>query len=565
MLGNYDQAIRLMPGNAEAHVNKGNALRSLGRAAEAIESFDQAIALRPDLAEAHYNRGNALTDLKRYDDARASYERAIALRPNFPEAHFNCGNVLQLLGRQNDAIASYDRALMYNTNFAEAQNNRAEAFRILGRPDEALDACAHALELNPGLADAHFNKGNVLQDLKRYEDAAASYECALGLRPDFVDAYSNRGNALRALGRPDESLQSCEMALALDSRLPEAHNNKGYALHQLKRTAEALRSYDEALALRSGYADALWNKSVCLLLAGRFGEGWPLYEWRKKSTGPVGIRSFPQPEWLGREPLAGKTLLVHAEQGLGDTIQFCRCVTLARAQGAKVIFAVQPVLTRLLRDFEPGVEIVRLDSDFPSFDYHAPLLSLPLAFRTDETNIPCRVPYLRAEADRIRAWGERLGKSGFKIGICGQGSGRADVDLGRSFPLRCFEGLAQVPDVRLIRLQKHNGGKQLSDSPAAMKVEDPGPGFDAGPDAFVDTAAIMENLDLVITSDTAIAHLAGALARPVWVALQYVPDWRWLLDRSDSPWYPTMRLFRQTRRGDWTGVFAGMETALRGL
>jgi len=529
-LGSYDYAIRLAPDGAEAHANRGNVLRDLGRSAEAVASFDRAVALRPDLAEAHYNRGNALTDLKRYGDALEGYERALRLRPDFADAHFNRANVLQAIGRLDDAVASYGRAL----------------------------------ELKPDLVDAYFNCGNVLQKLKRHAEAVVSYEHAIALRPHYAEAYSNRGNALRVLGRPDASLQSCETAIAQNPSLAEAHNNRGFALQQLNRIDDALQSYDQALALRPGHADACWNKSICLLLAGRFAEGWPLYESRKCSSEPLGIGDYPHPAWTGGEPLDGKTLLIHAEQGLGDTIQFCRYVKLVQARGARVIFAVQPVLTRLLGDFAPGIEVVPLEADIPQFDYHTPLLSLPLAFGTDETNIPAGVLYLRAERDRVRTWRERLGCNGFKVGICWQGNRRGEVDVGRSFPVRCFEGLARVPDVRLISLQKYFGSEQISDLPAGMRVESLGADFDAGPDAFIDTAAVMESLDLIITSDTAIAHLAGALGRPVWVALQHVPDWRWLLCRTDSPWYPTMRLFRQERRGDWARVFKDMEAALRG-
>jgi tetratricopeptide (TPR) repeat protein len=559
----FDTAIRLEPSYADAHYNRGIVLRQLKRPQDALQSYDRALRLAPDSAETHANRGNVLRDLGRSEEAVASFDRAIALKPDMPEAYYNCGNALMDLQRHEHARESYGLAIRLRPDFAEAYYNRANVLQALGRRDDAVADYDQALQLGFDLADLHFNKANVLQDLKRYEDAVLSYDRALARNSDYAEAYSNRGNALRILGRPQEAVQSCERAIALNPALAEAHNNKGFALLQLNELDAAVRSYDEAVRLRPNFADALWNKSICLLLQAQFAEGWPLYEWRKKTSEPLGVRRFPKPEWLGRKPLDGATLLIHAEQGLGDTIQFCRYVKLARARATKVIFAVQPALVRLLSNFAPGVEVVSLDLDIPQFDYHTPLLSLPLAFGTDETNIPDFVPYLRAEPDRVRNWRERLGDSGFKIGICWQGNRSGEVDIGRSFPVRWFERLSQIPGVRLISLQKYDGAEQLAVLPAEMRVEIPGDDFDIGPDAFVDTAAMMTNLDLVITSDTATAHLAGALGRPVWVALQHVPDWRWLLDRTDSPWYPTMRLFRQRKRGDWAGVFAEIEQALR--
>jgi hypothetical protein len=295
---------------------------------------------------------------------------------------------------------------------------------------------------------------------------------------------------------------------------------------------------------------------------GRLEDGWPEYEWRKRKPEPQGSITFPQPVWSGRENVSGKTLFVHVEQGLGDTIQFCRYVPLAQARGAEVIFAVQDGLMRLMKTLSPSIRLLGQEGMLPGFDYHITLLSMPLAFGTTLKTCPVEIPCLRAEPDRVEKWWARLGSHGFRIGICWQGNPKGVVAVGRSFPLRCFGPIAAIPDVRLISLQKYEGTDQLADLPVGMRVETLGEEFDSGPDAFVDSAAVMECLDLVITSDTAIAHLAGALGRPVWVALKRVPDWRWLLDRSDTPWYPTMTLFRQQQRGDWAGVFEAMRGQL---
>jgi hypothetical protein len=297
---------------------------------------------------------------------------------------------------------------------------------------------------------------------------------------------------------------------------------------------------------------------------GCFEQGLLGYEWRKKRDGSLAERSYPsQPLWTGAEEIKNKVLLVYCEQGLGDTIQFSRYVRLAEGMGAKVILSAQNALARLLKSLSPTLEIIDFDAAPPRFDYHIPLLSMPMAFKTDQKNIPMSVPYLRAEPDRVATWRGRIGDDGYRVGVCWQGNKLAPADIGRSFPVRHFESLSKIPNVRLICLQKNTGLEQLADLPPGMKLETFAEHLDTGPDAFIDTAAAMENLDLIITSDTATAHLAGALGRPTWVALKYSPDWRWLLDRSDSPWYPTMKLFRQKSYNDWANVFLDLEAELR--
>jgi hypothetical protein len=395
-----------------------------------------------------------------------------------------------------------------------------------------------------------------LRDQEHWNEALECYERAIAIRPDFVQAHINRANTLRVQGRLEEALSSFESAIAFAPDFADSHVGKGNVLKDLLRLPDALASYDHAIALHPGCADAYWNKSYCSLLLGDFGTGWPLYEWRKKKTGAPRYPFHLQPEWTGRQDLGGKTLLIYAEQGLGDTIQFCRYARLARERGARVILVVQPALVRLLTSLGRGIEITPPRPDIHEFDYYIPLLSMPGASQTTLSDCPSTTPYLQAEPDRIALWRDRIGTEGLKIGICWQGNRRTDIDMGRSIPLHHFERLAQIRGIRLISLQKCDEGEQSDALQPGMKIESPGPDFDAGPDAFLDTAAVMEHLDLIITSDTAVAHLAGALDRPVWTLLPFSPDWRWLLQRSDSPWYPSMRLFRQARRNDWAGVFA---------
>jgi hypothetical protein len=309
-------------------------------------------------------------------------------------------------------------------------------------------------------------------------------------------------------------------------------------------------------------AQAYWSKSIVKMLTGALEEGFALYEWRKRLPLPIEARDYPQPLWTGEQNIAGKTLLLYIEQGLGDTMMFYRYALMARDKGAHVVLAAQDSIGALLRDADSGIEILGSGQVPAQFDYHAPLMSLPLAFGTRMQAIPAAVPYLRARCERVAHWRGRLGDKGFKIGLCWQG---ATNIAGRSFPLAALAPIAGVENVRLISLQKGEGADQLEHLPAGMTVETLGADFDAGPGAFLDSAAVMMALDLIITPDTSLAHLAGALGRPAWVALKQIPDWRWFLTREDSPWYPSLKLFRQQSPGDWTAVFAQMQARLRSL
>ena len=350
----------------------------------------------------------------------------------------------------------------------------------------------------------------------------------LRIRPGFLDALNNRGNAWRDSGR-------FELALA---------------------------DFDRAIALAPDAAQAHWSKSIVKMATGELAEGFALYEWRKKLPVPIEARDYPQPLWTGAQDLAGKALFLYIEQGLGDTILFYRYALMARAKGARVVLAAQDSIGPLLRDADSGIEILRLTEVPDRFDYHAPLMSLPLAFGTQMQTIPASVPYLRARPERVAHWRGRLSDKGFKIGLCWQG---ATNIAGRSFPLAALRAIAELENVRLISLQKGDGADQIQAAAHGMTIETLGEDFDAGEGAFLDSAAVMTSLDLIITPDTSLAHLAGALGRPAWVALKHIADWRWFLERDDTPWYPSLKLFRQQTPGDWTPVFAQMQAQLRAL
>ena len=555
----YGEVLQRQPNHFDALHLLGVIARQTRRTERGVELIKRAIGLNPKVAAAHSNLGNALMDLKRPAEALASYDKAIALKPDFAEAHYNRGNALRDLKRPAEALASYDKAIALKPDYAEAHNNRGNALMDLKRPAEALASYDKAIALKPDYAEAHNNRGNALKDLKRPAEALASYDKAIALKPDYAEAHYNRGNALMDLKRPAEALASYDKAIALKPDFAEAHNNRGNALRDLKRPAEALASYDRAIALKPDYAEAHWNQSLCLLLMGHFEQGLRQYEWRKKLNEPIAVRSYPQPVWLGEENIAGKTLFIYWEQGLGDTIQFCRYAKLVEARGAKVIMSVQQPLCGLLKQISPTIQILKPNEDPTDFDYHCPLLSLPLALGTTLETIPAEQQYLKSDEELRSVWSARLPpKTKPRIGVVWSGSAAHKNDHYRSMELQQFLTIFS-PDADWICLQKEIREKDLAILRQFGRIAF----FGDDLRDFSDTAALLDLMDLVITIDTSVAHLAGAMGKPVWILLPYNPDWRWLLDRNDSPWYPSARLFRQQQIGNWATVIDQVKNELR--
>ena len=448
-----------------------------------------------------------------------------------------------------EALASYDSALALRPDYVEALNNRGVTLWELQRFDEALASYDRALAVEPDYVEALSNRGNALIKLQRHDEALASYSRALAVRPNHAEALNNCGNVLKELNRLDEALANYDRALALRPEYAEAHCNRGVVLCELKRLDEAVASYDRALVLRPDYAEAHFNRGSILLLAGDAKTGWPELEWRwLMKASPSGPLNSKTAFWSGEE-LEGRHLLVFSEQGAGDVILFARCLPFMAQKGCHITFQTSEKLVRMLRPLTSGIEVISAPGTGQKFDFQCPLMSLPYLLKTDLASISTSIPYLRAEEALVARWRDRIGEQGFKIGIAWQGNPQAANDQKRSIALRQYLALARIPGVRIISLQKVHGLDQLAGLPEDVTIETLGEDFDNGPDAFVDTAAMMDSLDLVLTSDTSIAHLAGALGRPTWVALQYVPHWMWMLDREDSPWYPTMRLFRQSGKG----------------
>jgi tetratricopeptide (TPR) repeat protein len=559
-LGSFDRALTLRPNHAEALSNRGVTLRELSRFEEALASYDQALTVRPDHAEALSNRGLTLHELKRFAEALVSYDRALDVRPDYAIALFNRGLTLHELKRFAEALASFDSALRVQPDHAEALCNRGLTLHELKRFEEALASYERALIARPDYAEALSNRGMTLRELNRLEDAVESYDRALALRPEFAKALSNRGNALHELNRFEEALASFDRALRIDPEYAEAFSNRGVTLHSLIRFQEALSNFDRALKFRPDHADTHYNEALCRLLIGDFDRGWEKSEWRWE-TGHTSDkkRNFVQPLWLGSSDIAGKTVLLHGEQGFGDMIQFSRYVPLVAERAGRVILEISEPLRELMGTLSGAAQIISKGDPLPQFDLHCPLLSLPLAFTTGLKTIPSALPYLRASPQALLRWDARLGlRRCPRIGLVWSGRPTHKNDRNRSVKLRALLPLLDI-DAVFVSLQ-HD---LRADDAATLKDQKNIIHFGDELRDFSDTAALISNLDLVISVDTSVAHLAGALSKPVWVLLPFIPDWRWLLDRDDSPWYPTARLFRQGNNRVWDDAIVRVRDALR--
>jgi Flp pilus assembly protein TadD len=508
---------------------------------------------RSQQIDAVFRQGQQLHMAGRLAEAEQVYRQVIAAMPRHAEALHALGALALQSGRPAVAETLISRAIGLKPA-ADFLLTQAHTLLALKRPEEAAETARLVLRGRSQNAAAHQVLGHALSDGGQPEAAIDAYRTALRLKPDLPDIRNNLGMVLRQAGRLAEAEQELRQA----PPEPEALVNLSSVQKERGAFAEAEATLRQALRIAPNDPALRYNWSLLMLLLGRTAEAWAGWEERFRA-GAIPARPFTQPQWHG-EPLGERSLLIHTEQGLGDVIQFARYLPALRGAGigGKVCFEAPARLIRLLSSNKALPPMIAADATLPRIDSVVPLMSLPA--RTDL--VPVEPPYLFAESDRVACWGERIGGKGFRVGINWQGfSGRFE-DRGRSFPLALFQTLAEVPGVRLISLQRGEGEEQIATAGFVLETLD---GLDAGPDAFLDTAAVMASLDLIITSDTSIAHLAGALGRPVWVALRRVPDWRWMLDRADSPWYPRMRLFRQTRDGDWGPVFAAMAEALGSL
>ena len=560
-LDTYDRALMVDPHSFESWFNRGLVLREMRRAADALHCFDRANAIRPGVAAIMAERGRTLAELDRLNEALAAFNDAIAADPARLDALCDSAAVLERLGRADEALARCERVLARDPDHVRALAGRGNALLQLERHNDALDSYERALALEPRSADTLCNRGTVLRDLQRFDAALASYEAALALDADFAEAWTNRGNVLRDLHRYDDALASLDRALALRADVATHWLARGNLLADLGQVDDALAAYDRAIALQPDFAGAHCARASLLLMEGDFAHGWRAYEWRlREAQFARHARPFTQPVWRGDEPLDGKTILIHAEPGVDDTLQFCRYVPLVKALGARVVVEAPVELKALFATLD-GIDVLVARGDpLPPFDLHCPLLSLPLEFRTDLASIPAGVPYLRADPARVAHWRARLGAADRpRIGLVWAGNPLHVNDRNRSVTLA---DLVPLLDERYewISLQKviRDEDRAALDASAIRFVGDE-------LTDFAETAALVDAMDAVISVDTSVAHLAGALGRPLAVMLPHTPDFRWLLDRDDSPWYPGARLFRQPEGGQWAPVVERMRDALPAL
>ncbi|MBT3368559.1 MAG: tetratricopeptide repeat protein [Nitrospina sp.] len=498
---------------------------------QAQVQYQRILRVEPDQPEALHALGIIAFQLKKYENAGSLIGKAIENKPKVPQFYYNLGLVFVSLKRQKKAIQAFQKAI----------------------------------EIKPDYADAYYNLGLALKKHHQFEEAVLNFKHVIKLTPDDADAYYNLGNTYEALDRYEAAVENYQLAIEENRAFAGALNNLALVLKAMGRIDEAIRHFREALRLKPGLAEAHWNLSLALLINGQFEEGWKEHEWRfrrgKKST--IYPHRFGIPLWDG-SAFTGKRLFVHSEQGFGDTLQFIRYLPMVKRLGGTVIFETFGALLGILNGF-PGVdELVEISPDrrhVENCDYYVPLMSLPMVFTRDIPTIPSNIPYIFADPVKVEQWKNRINKKGCKIGIVWAGKPAHENDGKRSCDLKHFSPLAEIPGIELYGLQKGGAARQAETLAGMRRIIN----FDRELKDFSATAAAIENLDLVISVDTALVHLAGAMGKPVWTLLPYAPDWRWLLEREDSPWYPTMRLFRQPLRGDWGTVFDKVKDKLQKL
>ena len=568
-LENLHRSIALNPNDPVFHGNLANALRDAGAPEAALTSYGRALALNPDFIDALANRAMVLGGLGRLEAALADCDRAVRLAPAHPMMHTARGHVLMGMGRPGEAAASFDTALRLAPGEPELWSLHGEALALAGRREQAVGSFERALSLGGEGTKLRLNLGEALWALGRSHDALAQYDRAIVLDPGLAQAWANRGATLRLLDRHDEALEALSRAIALDPAAADHLFNRGVVLRDLGRNEQACADQHAALALQPDFHLAKLSAAYAHLALGQFERGWALYEARWQ--GPEGYALADIPMWSGQEPLEGKTILLRGEQGLGDTLQFCRYATKVKARGARVVLEVPAPLVRLLNGVEGVDAVIEHTLSPPPVDYQALLMSLPFAFGTRLETIPDETPYLAADPTEVARWEARLGpRTRPRVGLVWSGGFRDEPGLRWTNARRniAVERLAPLKgaEVDFISLQKGEPGESEF---KALKAQ----GWD-GPDIlevmdqisdFADTAALVQALDLVIAVDTSTAHLAGALGKPVWILNRYDSCWRWLTDRDDSPWYPSVRLFRQRRMNDWDEVVARVRAELDGL
>ncbi|MGF1581670.1 MAG: tetratricopeptide repeat protein [Gemmataceae bacterium] len=562
----YREAIRLRPEFLEAQCNLGNILNLQGKYQEAIHVYQAVLLHHPNSAETYNLLGVALRQLNRWQEAVDCYRCAVRLDPGYAPAHCHLGDALFHLDKLVEAEACCREALRLAPHEADAYNNLGSILQKQGRWTEALSVFEHALSLSPNNVDprAQVSRASVLWNLRRYSEAEQIYRNVLNTQPDYADAVLGLGSTVFELNRPEEAVRHFDHAIRLSPQHADTFANRSQAHIALGIPQAALADQEQAAALAPNQPKHRLGVALAKLLLGDYERGWAEYECRWECAG-FSQRPYQQPVWDGSS-LEGQKILLYGEQGLGDTIQFARYAQIARDNGGEVILQCQKPLVELMATCSGVSQVLAESETASSFDVHAPLMSLPYILGTTLETIPASIPYLSGSHELVDSWKKELSQyPGLKVGIAWQGNPDHPSDRYRSVAVDRFRPLSEVIDVCLLSLQKFHGTDQLSKLSVPFSVVDLEIQSKLPFESFTDTAAVLKNLNLLITVDTALAHLAGALGVRVWVLLAKLNDARWLLNREDSPWYPTARLFRQVRMGDWTEVFGRVTAALQEL
>lgn len=530
-----------------------------GRLEEASALYRKVLEIAPQEPNALTNLGTVALQQGRLAEGVALIEASLKVKPDQSNAVNNRGNALLSLGRMAEALEAFDHALRLDPRNAEAHSNRGVALSDLGRAEEAVAAYRRAVELRPGFLDALNGLGIVLESMGRSAEALAVYDEALQAAPQSWELHYNRGNALRGLNRPDEAVAAYERGLSIQPNVPGARANLGVALQALGRFDEAMAQWDLAIAQDPECNDAHWNKALLKLMRGDWREGWKEYEWRWRQPSFINTVKPEGPLWLGEVPLKGRRLLIVNEQGFGDTLQMMRYAPVAAKAGAAVLMIVEPPLFELAQTVG-GVEQVLTGGEPVTYDFWIPMMSLPLAFGTTPQTLPAEIPYIAADPSKVAVWSRRLGpKTRPRVGLVWSGRASHGNDVNRSIPLGLLTPLLEA-DAEFISLQTEYREADRA-ALAALPIRD----VSAELQSFGDTAALLENLDLAITVDTSVAHLAGALGKAQIVLLPWVPDFRWGLGSDATPWYPKAKLVRQPARGDWASAIAEAKAQIAAL
>jgi tetratricopeptide (TPR) repeat protein len=553
-LGRFDRAVESLRLALQARPNDfkildslGSALSQAGRQDDAIDVLKQALAIRADYAPTHLTLGNALVRSNRYPQAIASYRAALALRPSYPEAMSGLAQLLCEDGTTDEAIDLARRTIAVQENSAASWYTLGRALHKQDRHQESVQALRRAISIDPNLPQAHNELGNVLVDLKSYPEAIQTLMHSLKIEESGKVRY-NLGTAFWESGSTDDAIAEYAKAELLGFSEPMLYNNLGAIYHQRAEFEKAAQFFQRALKIDPGFGLARFNLGMLQLLNGDFKEGFANYEsrWKAKSI-PLPARYAQRGKWDGGD-LQGRRILLDCEQGFGDSMQFVRYVPLLANRGAKPILAATPELFRLFKTVPCLEQIVCPPEEIPSFDVQCPLMSLAHLMGTTKANVPANVPYLFADTALTERWRTRLPRDGrIKVGLCWSGNPKHKEDAARSLPLAALAPLAEIENAWFCSLQKGPASREIASLPGKLQLAD----WTTELTDFAETAALISVLDLTIACDTAVAHLAGAMGKPVWLLLPIVPDWRWMLDRDDSPWYPTMRIFRQSEAGDW--------------